>query len=466
MTRVAGPAHARRGVALLMVITAIAILTAVAVEFSYRTRVEARLAANARDRLRAYYLARSAVNLARLVLHFQRQVDSIQLPNITSMLGGLLGGGMGGAIPGMAGGMPQLPSSLAGAQGGSMHLRLWDIIPVDSGSLQLFIGPAQDALASDFPDADAEPPPPPVPLGRSGPHGTEFKLVGPNRAFGDFEGSFHAEISDEESKINVNALNQLSALAAATSMEMMTLMHWKDQKYDFLFQDEDTDDRHLQIRREDVLINLHDWIDTDNATSTFNPLALANFSDPFATGFGDEDEFYQQLDPRYRAKNAPFDTVDELHMVHGVTDRWMAAFGDRLTVYSAPNSQLNVNTDDPSQQLVNIVVSLDTTRDPTIVQQLLGSPMLLQTVLAEIQVLRSFSFLGLSVQSFLAVLAANGLPINPFLSTPNSPNAFLGDTSQTFKIRATAQVGDVESRITAVIRYDDQLGKLLYWREE
>ncbi len=52
-----GSRRDQRGVALLMVVAAIAILTAVAVDFSYHSRVEARLAMNARDELRAYYLA-------------------------------------------------------------------------------------------------------------------------------------------------------------------------------------------------------------------------------------------------------------------------------------------------------------------------------------------------------------------------------------------------------------------------
>ncbi len=454
-----------------MVITALAILTAVAIEFSYRSRVEARLAANARDQLRAYYLARSAVNLSRLVLHFQRQVDAIQIPNLGPMLSGMLGGGAGGMMGGMGGmgaGMPGMPPGLASAGGGSLHIRLWDVIPVDSGTLQLFIGPPEPSLDDSFGapvggTAGVPPPPAPEPIGPSSPAGTVFKLTGPNRAFGDFDGSFHASVSDEESKINVNALNQLSALAAATSMEMLTLMHWKDQKYDFLFQD---DELHRQVRREDVLINIHDWIDPDTSTSNFDPLLLTSFTDPFTAGFGDEDDFYQRQDPRYRAKNAPIDTVDELFMIHGITDRFMAAFGKRLTVYSAPNSLLNVNTDDPAQQLTNILVSLDTTRDPAVVQQLLGSPMLLQTILTELQMMRMFSFVGLSVQSFVAVLAANGLPVNPFLTTPGSPNAFLGDTSSTFTIHAVGQVGEVESRLTAVVRYDDNLGRVLYWRED
>ncbi len=47
---------------------------------------------------------------------------------------------------------------------------------------------------------------------------------------------------------------------------------------------------------------------------------------------------YDRFDPRYEAKNARFDSVDELYRVHGVTDMFMAAFRDRLTVYPDVNS--------------------------------------------------------------------------------------------------------------------------------
>ncbi len=70
-------AGSARGVALILVLTTIAILTSIGVDFSYSSRVSLRLAENARDELRAYYLARSAVNLSRLLLHFQKQVDQM-----------------------------------------------------------------------------------------------------------------------------------------------------------------------------------------------------------------------------------------------------------------------------------------------------------------------------------------------------------------------------------------------------
>jgi general secretion pathway protein K len=57
------------------VIVSIAILTALAVDLAYSTRVSLLTAANARDELRAEYLARSAVQFSRLVLKFQKQLD-------------------------------------------------------------------------------------------------------------------------------------------------------------------------------------------------------------------------------------------------------------------------------------------------------------------------------------------------------------------------------------------------------
>ena len=82
--------------AMLLVVTSIAIMTAVAVDFQFNASVDLQLAANARDELRAEYLARSAINVGRLVLMFQRQLDS-QTGNAGSLLQSLgLGGATGG----------------------------------------------------------------------------------------------------------------------------------------------------------------------------------------------------------------------------------------------------------------------------------------------------------------------------------------------------------------------------------
>src|SRR5207245_1298688 len=87
-----------------------------------------RLTLNSRDELRAYYLARSAVNLSRLLLHFQKQVDQ---------LGGQLGPVLSSVLAGQAprtgtGGVPQAP---AAAPASNLGIRLWEILPIDSNAM-------------------------------------------------------------------------------------------------------------------------------------------------------------------------------------------------------------------------------------------------------------------------------------------------------------------------------------------
>ena len=56
--------------------------------------------------------------------------------------------------------------------------------------------------------------------------------------------------------------------------------------------------------------------------------------------------------------------------------------------------------------------------------------------------------------------------MNPVLTNPTAPGNFLTSTSDTFRIVATGHVGRTDKRLTAVVHYDDQLGKLLYWKED
>src|SRR4051812_9009815 len=110
-----------RGVALILVLTTLAILTAIGVDFSYGARVDLRLAENLRDETRAHFLARSAVNLSRLLLHFQKQLDG---------LGGQLSGALDSIKNNLPGpnGAPRTPMApLPNAQPGqskSLGIRL------------------------------------------------------------------------------------------------------------------------------------------------------------------------------------------------------------------------------------------------------------------------------------------------------------------------------------------------------
>lgn len=62
------------GIALVVVLVVLAIVTAIVTETSYQAHVDLASAANARDDLRAHYLARSSMNLSRLLLKVQERV--------------------------------------------------------------------------------------------------------------------------------------------------------------------------------------------------------------------------------------------------------------------------------------------------------------------------------------------------------------------------------------------------------
>ena len=67
----------KRGVAMLIVLTTLAIVTAFTAEFHYKSYIRLHVASNLRDEVTAYYHARSAMEIARLVIKNQNVADNI-----------------------------------------------------------------------------------------------------------------------------------------------------------------------------------------------------------------------------------------------------------------------------------------------------------------------------------------------------------------------------------------------------
>jgi general secretion pathway protein K len=427
--------ESQRGAALLVAITSIAILTAVSVDLAYNTRVSLQTAANARDELRAAYLAKSAVSLSRLVLHFQQRLD-------------VATGGAAGAAGQQTGTQGAAGQSPLGALlgGGRLALRLWEIVPIDSSAAALFLGGgAREESAPAAPEAGSD-------------------AMGTRRAFGDVEGSFHATIEDEDRKINLRQFDGVAAFPTAQAMRLAQLV--QDPKWDFLFNEDDANG--IRVSRKDLFGALRDWADVDETSTAFT----GDPARPFEAGFGDENFIYDRLPERYKAKNAPFDSLDELYMVGGVSDAFMAAFGDKLTVYPDVNATINVNTNDPAQLLVNALVMSD---PPGVPQPATLDPAFLSNLEAALALARPLPFMTISPQQFAAMLQALGVKVKAdFLSATADPgrNPF-GDRSSTFRIRAVGVAGDVQKTIDAVVTFDrraeglaqDQ-GRLLHWSEE
>lgn len=401
----------QRGAALIVAVTAVAILTAISVDLAYNTRVSLQRAVNARDELRAYYLAKSALSMSRLVLRFQQQIDGI-----------------------------------GGQTGAGFSMRLWELIPVDSSATMLFLGGARgDSTSSGEPSAGAQ------------------QIT---RTFGDFEGAFRASIEDEDKKINLRQFDGLSALPAAQAIRLAQLIN--DPKWNFLFDQEDANG--WRVSRKDLFAALRDWIDTDETSTNFSGDPVK----PFEPGFGDENYLYSRLTDRYRAKNAPFDSLDEIFMVAGVTDSFFAAFGDKLTVYPLVDKAINVNTNDPAEMVINALVMSD---PPGVIQPSLADPTFVKRLREALAILNPIPFLSINAQQFAGALTALGVKVQPiFLAKKSDPgrNPF-GDrsVSTTFHIRAAGQAGSVQKTIDAVVTFDRRAGalaqdqgRLLHWHEE
>ncbi len=156
-------------------------------------------------------------------------------------------------------------------------------------------------------------------------------------------GSFEVSIVDEDSKINVNmgASNEIAHIRLAKQLmsEMAPI------QFNPLFEQRDSTGNYND--RLSTCSALIDWADPDEQL-----FSCDTTNAPSSNAV--EDGWYQLLAKPYRRKNAPYDSLDELHMVRGVTDDFWSAFVDpdptnpkkrQMTVWG--QGSVNVNTANP-----------------------------------------------------------------------------------------------------------------------
>ena len=222
----------------------------------------------------------------------------------------------------------------------------------------------------------------------------------------------------------------------------------------------------MRVTPADVVLGLKDWADDDDIQSSMNVNSLGIVT--LQNGFSDEAGAYSRYTPRYRPKNGSYDSLSELFLVNGVGDRFMAAFGNRLTVYPDPNAPLNVNSDDP----VILALAIQSIADPNKPDPRLLDPVFLDGIIQKIRAARALTPLGMTVQDFVTIVQQAGVAVNSLVlqrqQGAGTANTFLGDKSDTFRVVAIGQAGSVEHRVTVVIRLKDPqqdgLGRVLYWR--
>jgi general secretion pathway protein K len=128
MTRRA-PRRKQEGIALLMVLMALAILGAMTADLMESSEVYLSTTTNARDSVRAEYMARSGVNLSRLLLSFQRMIGSsgMNFPfwQYADLAIGLFTDSEGGLL-GDLGEMDTSANKGVGLEGGEVSIKIID----------------------------------------------------------------------------------------------------------------------------------------------------------------------------------------------------------------------------------------------------------------------------------------------------------------------------------------------------
>lgn len=453
MTRPFRPSRSsERGAALLVAVVAIAVLTALAVDLAYETQVRLRIAGNARDELRAEALAHSAVNVSRLVLGFQNQIDVAMAANSP----------------------PQTASGTSGGTNPTSILprpQIWNLIPVSSALTHALFGDGGSAPAAKRAEQAS---------GASPAEGTPAVV---SASYGDFEGGFQARIEDEAQKVNVQ-LDGLMKTSTQLGPQVEALLRLIcDPKWDPLFDRTDADGQ--RYTRADLIIHLRDWVDDDATASGLKasfPGGNCSFvlqQPPFEPAFSDENFAYDRGTDRYKAKNNRMDSVDELSLVAGVSDVLMAAFGDQLTVYLPRDAPMNVNSDDVQQQLRMAAL----VGDPNTVEIKRRDPVWVEAFHKALSDARMGGFVTITPVLFMQLVQAQGVPLRTDI--PTGTKSPFTDRSTVFRVRAFGVAGDVTHETEAVVSFDPSLipqnerlplgvnasgqlnmGRLVHWREE
>jgi len=256
-----------KGIALVLALTAIAILAVVLADMHEGTTAAYIVATTERDQLRAEYMARSGLNLTRLLVAQEPQIRVAVAPMYTMLTG---------RPP------PMIP--------------VWNFA---EAILQPFC---------DYGGATSE-----------GSGGFNFGIA---EGLGDTGATCEIVSFGENSRININDPLSFEGNRQQVIVAMQTFGliggYLSPSPFDPLFEQADPDGNYTA--RLDFVSALIDWWDLDTDRTNFDPGAGT------VTSSGAEDDIYQTFDDPYRARNAPLDSIEELRMIRGVGDDFWATF--------------------------------------------------------------------------------------------------------------------------------------------
>jgi type II secretory pathway component PulK len=405
------PARGRRsrsGVALLLVLTIVVLLTVLVTEVVHGAAIRVRLAANQRDEAKAEALAMGGVQFYRLLLIADKQLEG-------------------------SGAFAMLDSYLSsmGMYAPINSNTLWQIVPKISSSVLRML------LLTDGDEEEAKE------LGARGltdEEREEAEELGGHlrKPFLDFDGDFMAGVEDEDKRIFVGGLRatNMVELQSDPHAGMLASLMSGDRQDEYM--------RDQNIDKWELIGNLVDWTDQD---------------DKRIYDGGNESQVYEAIDEDeapYRPKNAPFDTQDEIRLVDlWNKDQIWLRYGRHLTIYGS--GKVNINTADRRvmEAIFQRFIQPPPTQDS------------MNLIWQQLQAFRNLSIFAEGgggvfpdVGGFVAFLRE----IAPGTVDEGIAQS-LTTKSTVFRITSEGEVGDAKVKIEAVFDFQrSPIGRVMYWR--
>ncbi len=398
-----GGRRSKGGVALLMVIASILLLTILVSEVAKGALVRVQLAAQQRDNVKAEQLALGGMGFHRLILIASKEIGKNEM---FAMLAPMFG---------------------------SNAQELWQAIPfLDTRMMRLLFVTNGNVDQDDVAEVKAN-------------QGLTEEQIDDSREsksslkknFLDFDGDFRTDVVDEERRVNVaklTATNIGDLLLLPASQQIMAMFATEDGM-EYL--------NASNLTREELVANLADWTDVDDMRIYQG---------------GSEASTYQSLDSPYRPKNAPFDSLTEIRLVDGWhLDGVWERVGEQLTIYGS--GRVNPNTAN-QKVLQGLLIAYyngfatEQTVLPTVeaVMRLRGSPV------------EEGGLYFVSADHFYRSLTSGDYSIPPLNLKPEIKQA-IASQSNTFRVTSVGEVGDARVEVQAIIDFSsDKGGRLLSWK--
>lgn len=438
------------GIAIILVLSAVSLMTLAIVDFMADSRIEYKVAVRNKERLQAYYLARSALSFSEIILKYQKEFES-QLANVP--------------------------------KGGEDIVKkikpLYRMIPLNSNLFRGLVEGEKEGGQEESPDKEKDKKSEDkedkiedngLDAGKGLSESTSFLAEETAKEFLDFDGDFSSEISEEQIKLNINSVYGLEkeGVGGKTYNRIKrTLFSILSQpKFKELFKDQNQG-------AENLTHAIADWIDQDDTIDEFDENKR-----------GSESGLYGGAD--YKVKNGKMLTLSELRLVAGMNDEIYKKIAGYLTIYGTGNQQatdgVNVCLSEKDDFLKSLIYEYTHFAGcETRPIEFKDKEKMDEVVNAILTACPNPTEMASALYNTLGISAVTASPTPVVPGAPSTGGSIAGSGCQypfdklltkdnrVFSIKATGTVGDTEVTINSVLNIDPQKTsdwKYYYYRIE